>query len=501
MVEARAGDDSLAEMRRHATLQEYEFASDAPVVGGLVARVRAAWNSVATKWQVRPIMDQQTAFNRALVEWLERPPGVAAFDDRLVEQDRALTRAARAAGEVAARSASRGRGPSSRPRIAYFSPLPPARSGIAGYSAELLPPLAELADITLFVDDPEVVDDLGLSVRHTTEFQSQRHLFDLPLYQMGNSDYHESMYELLIRHPGVVVLHDYFMHHFMYHHTAMDGDWMAYTRELNYALDGQGRALGRSIRMGRTPVPLFELPMNRRLIDSSLGLIVHSRFAAENARRARPDVPLAIIPALVQMHNGRSRRDELGIPEEAVLFASFGQITLEKRIEAALSAFGRLLADHPHSHYLLVGEAHPAVGVDDIVAHLGLEERVHHVGYVADFETFVDWIHTADVVVNLRQPTVGETSAIALRAMAAARPLVVYDHGWYAEIPAEAALRVPPGDEDALYSALDRLAASAGLRRAMGEAGQTYIRDHCQPRHVAQAYIDFIRDVLAWGAG
>ena len=37
-------------------------------------------------------------------------------------------------------------------KLAYFSPLSPQRSGIADYSAELLPYLAMGAEITLFVD-------------------------------------------------------------------------------------------------------------------------------------------------------------------------------------------------------------------------------------------------------------------------------------------------------------------------------------------------------------
>ena len=45
----------------------------------------------------------------------------------------------------------------SRRQIAYFSPLPPTRSGIADYSAELLPYLAEAARITLFTATPEQV--------------------------------------------------------------------------------------------------------------------------------------------------------------------------------------------------------------------------------------------------------------------------------------------------------------------------------------------------------
>ncbi len=499
--------DRPAELRRRATLSEYVFTSDAPGVGRWVARFRRAWNSVATQWQVRPLMERQSAFNHALADWLERPPDLSTLEKRLIEQDRAATRLTSAAGLAEARAAAlhgdhiSGRAPSDRRRlrIAYFTPLPPSRSGIADYSAELLPHLAELADVTVFADDPASALSLGLPVKAPGDYPHLRQTFDLPLYQMGNSAAHDTMIDLLLRYPGVVVLHDYFLHHFVRHHTAGRGDWTAYGRELAYALGGDGRRLAQGIRAGRADAPLFDVPLNRRLLDASLGLIVHSRFAAERARSQRPDLPLTVVPALVEPRPGRSRRSRLGLPDEAILFGSFGQITAEKRIDLALQAFERVREDYPNAHFLLVGETRPDVDLSALIAAYELEDVVHHAGYTDDLSEFVDWIHTADAVVNLRQPTVGETSAVALRAMAAARPLIVFDHGWYSELPDEAAIKTPPGDVEALRAAMVRLAASADLRRAIGAAGLAYVRQNCLPPRVARAYDDFLHHVLEPG--
>ncbi len=491
--------DRTAELRKRATLREYVFTSDTPVIGGLVARLREAWNSVATRPQVRPLMEQQSAFNRALADWLERPPGLPELDTRLAEQDRHVTRLFNAVGTVEAQAAFRQKTPAAgrhRLRLAYFSPMPPDRSGIADYSAELLPHLAKLADVTIFTDDPGTAQSSGLTVRPTSDYPHRRREFDLPLYQMGNSAFHESMYDLLVRYPGVVMLHDYFLHHFIRHHTAGHDDWTAYGREMAYSLGSDGRALAQAIHAGRSEAPLYEETLNRRLLDASLGLIVHSRYAAERARRQRSDLPLAVVQALIEPRSGRSLRDRLALPDNAVLFGSFGQITAEKRIDLALQAFQRVRRNHPAAHYLLVGETRPDVDLPALLAEYELADAVHQIGYVANLAEFVDWITTVDVVVNLRQPTVGETSAIALRAMAAARPLIAFDHGWYSELPDDAAMKTAPGDIDALQAAMERLAASAGTRRSMGAAGLAYIHRHCLPQHVARAYIDFLYHVL-----
>jgi glycosyltransferase involved in cell wall biosynthesis len=483
----------LDALRQLETLQEYEFASPAP----WVSRLRSAWNSVATKWQARLMMDQQSTFNRALVDWLERPPGQAGADDLFPRSDRQQTRLAR---EVKWLSGIVGRWgdkhPGDRLSIAYFSPLPPSRSGIADYSAELLPYLAELADVTVFSDGPATLELPGIAIRPISEFPQSHADYALPLYQMGNSDQHEALYAMLLRYPGVVVLHDYFLHHFIQHRTVGRGDWAGYSREMGYALGAVGRRMVREVESGAVEAPLFHLPLNQRVLDSALGLIVHSRFAAERARQYRPDLPLAIVPAVVEMRAGRSLRERLELPEKAVLFGSFGQITTEKRINASLGAFRHLLRRFPEAHFLLVGDVQPDVDLPALVTRLELDHAVHHIGYVHVLDEFINWIHTVDVVVNLRLPTVGETSAVALRALAAARPLIVYDHGWYSELPERAAVKVAPGDATALHEAMETLAQSAALRQSMGKAGYEYARDFCSPSLVAADYIDFVRAVV-----
>jgi glycosyltransferase involved in cell wall biosynthesis len=339
----------------------------------------------------------------------------------------------------------------------------------------------------------------GAKILPAAEYESRRDDFDLPLYQMGNSEHHEAIYDLLLRYPGVVVLHEVYLHHFVQHHTVGRGDWLGYGRELAYEMGSDGRRLGRAIHAARTDAPLFAVPLNQRVVDAALGLIVHSQYAADRIRRERPGALVGIAPAPVEMRPGRSRRADLALPDDVVLFGSYGQLTAEKQIEPALRAFRRARETQPNAHYLLAGEAAPDVDVAALIDNLDLNEAVHHVGYVGDLNSFVDWIHTADVVINLRQPTVGETSAVALRALAAGKALIVFDHGWYSELPDTAAAKIPPGDEDALQAAMERLAGSAELRRDMGQAAWRYARHRCLPAHTADAYVDFLRQVLAAG--
>jgi hypothetical protein len=63
-------------------IKEPAFTSQVPLLGGLIAWFRDTWNSVSTKWYVRPIVQQQNEYNRLIAEWIRD------YDTRLIEQDR-----------------------------------------------------------------------------------------------------------------------------------------------------------------------------------------------------------------------------------------------------------------------------------------------------------------------------------------------------------------------------------------------------------------------------
>ncbi len=384
-------------------------------------------------------------------------------------------------------------------RLAYFSPFPPARSGIADYSAELLPHLQQLAEVSLFAARPDEIEPAlahQFPVYPLADYAARRSQFDLALYQMGNSHHHAEMYPFLRRYPGIVVLHDYALHLFIADLTAGQGNYAAYGRELCYALGIAGSRLVWQNRLGWKTNSLVEQPLNNRVIDHSLGLIVHSQFVAQKIAASHPHKQVAVIPAPIETRNGRSRRNELGVDPNTVIFGSFGQVTPAKQIAQALRAFARLRQQQPNLLYLIVGEPEAQTELTALQQSLALAESVRLIGYAPTLDDFVDWLTTCDVVINLRHPTVGETSATALRAMAAAKPLIVSAQGWYQELPDAACCKVPPGDETSLLLAMRSLAASPESRQEMGLAGLTAVAQQHNPAQVAQQYIDFARQLI-----
>ena len=101
-----------------------------------------------------------------------------------------------------------------RPRLAYISPLRPERSGIADYSAELLPELARHYTIDVIVNQEAINDSwirANCPIRDAEWFDRHAQHYDRILYHFGNSLFHRHMLPLISRHPGIVVLHDFFL--------------------------------------------------------------------------------------------------------------------------------------------------------------------------------------------------------------------------------------------------------------------------------------------------
>lgn len=75
---------------KEGTIVEQPFSSEIPILGSLIVWFRTMWNSVAAKWYVRPMLEQQNKFNGLIVERVRDFEAYAY--DLTSEQDRDLSR-------------------------------------------------------------------------------------------------------------------------------------------------------------------------------------------------------------------------------------------------------------------------------------------------------------------------------------------------------------------------------------------------------------------------
>jgi glycosyltransferase involved in cell wall biosynthesis/SAM-dependent methyltransferase len=364
--------------------------------------------------------------------------------------------------------------------------MPPSRSGIADYSEALVSELAKLAEIEIF--------DSG-----ARPFDPAR--FDAALYHIGNNPYHDFVYETALRHPGFVVMHEANLHHLVAHLTIVREDWDTYVAECEF--DGGPSAVEFAHRVRRLEVgPDYEgVPMTRRLLAASKAVIAHSNFVARLTREQGFAGPVAVIPhgawlpAMPPEAGRHAIRHKLGLDESTPLIGAFGHIKPYKRIGESLRAFRRVVKLEPRARMILVGEPHPEFPVDQLIRTLGLREYVRVIGFV-EIGKFVEYMGACDIILNLRFPTVGETSGSLQRALGLGKAVIVSDIGAFSELPDDICLKVPPGpdEEDLLFEYLNVLVSRPDLAGAMGARAKNWVEKECNWGSVASRYVDFIRD-------
>ena len=381
-------------------------------------------------------------------------------------------------------------------RIAYFSPLNPTRSGISDYSEDLLPHLADLVGVDLFVDgfQPSNQELAGrFSTYPIAEYPRRRWHYDVALYHMGNNLYHETIYRMALRFPGVVVLHDYALVGIIGSMTAARGDRGGFVREWGYNYGLEGLAHVRAILDGRMPLSPDE-PLNRRLLDISIGLVVHSDYLRRRALATCPLADVARISMPCVSHQPRlltrqAARRELGLDEDGLYVGSFGFIVPSKQVEPLLDVFAELLPQFPNARLIFVGEPLEWYDPTPLIEQRGLADKVTITGYLP-FSTWYTTMAAMDLAANLRYPTLGETSAAVLRLLGEGVPTVVSDVGWYAELPDDCVVKIGVGEEMRadLRLAITDLLSAPELRAHLGQRSRAYVATHHAVQKVAQHY-------------
>lgn len=410
-------------------------------------------------------------------------------------------------------------------RLAWFTPLPPTRSGIADYCAELLPALGDHHSIDVFVASSgegrwAAERALPYAVRDAHEFVWRHHTgpYDLTVFQLGNAWCHDYMWPYVFHYPGLVVLHDGSLHHARAWSLLRRQRAAHYRAELLFDHPTLA-ASAAELALGGFAGPIYYFwPMLRSVVESARAVAVHSTRLADELRSAHATATIARVrmgvPAPVASDAAvRGLRRQLGLSPDTLVLAAFGAVTEEKRLGAVLRTLHRLRRERATVHLLLVGQTMPQYDVRAEAQANGVADAVTVVGFT-EAEALATYLRLADVALCLRWPTARETSASWLRAIAAGRPTLVTDLAHQVDVPtldprtwgvlhAEPTLTAPEPvgisidllDEDhSLLLALRRLVRDPSLRAALGAAAARHWATHHTIAHMARDYTGVLED-------
>ena len=403
-------------------------------------------------------------------------------------------------------------------RVALFSPLPPSPTGVADYSRLLLEGLAAKFPVEAYTNGAiDSTLDVPCYPWKTFEQRQTVEPKAIPVYQIGNSLHHDFIYSIAFRHPGVVVLHDLVLHHSrlaMYMKSPEVVEYRAdmgntakrdrafdklseYTSEVEASYPLEGTEVAEiAIRMGGGRL-LYEYPLHELLVNASKMVLVHSGAARDKLLESCPGSNVRVVRMGIAAPEGVSReeaRQRLGLGKKIIL-ASFGLVTPEKRISIALRSLRRLLNEGIDAQYILVGGTVPHYDVREEAEQLGVAEHVELTERVEE-QRFWLYAAAADLCLNLRYPTAGETSATLLRLLAAGRAVVVTDQVQALDFPDAVLARASlDGDEDGLFCDVLDLVRAPDRRRRLERKAREYIEAEHSPNVMFEDYARCLEEV------
>ncbi|MGH9558622.1 MAG: glycosyltransferase, partial [Bryobacteraceae bacterium] len=301
-------------------------------------------------------------------------------------------------------------------------------------------------------------------------------------------------------HPGIIVMHEANLHHLIADMTIRVGDWDGYLREIEINAGPDALEYARRYVQTVQRGPQYEIPMLRSILDRSSAAVVHSAAVEQELRRLGFKGPVGKIPHgawLIGDEGRASYRARLGLDKDSPLIGIFGFLKPYKRVAESLRAFRRLIKAHPGARMILVGEAHPELPLSSLISSLGLAAHVRHLGFTP-IEDFNGYLAACDIVLNLRYPTVGESSGTLLRALGMGKAAIVSEAGSFLEYPDEICLKAPvdSSEEEYLFEYLNLLISRPELARELGASARQWVGRECNWESVARRYAEFVQTIV-----
>jgi len=383
--------------------------------------------------------------------------------------------------------------------VRWFSPLDPEKNDIARYAHSVLPSLHKCFRLGMVSEGPDSIDE----DENGEAFQCDNQVVGMEpinIYNIGNSHMHCSILNLALRQPGVVILHDVGLFELSLAYARKNADFSIRDVIINEyglqavhdfdqmfggsAYDWHGHSQEQHDNF-LTSYPLF-----KSFISNARGVVVHSEFALKRVKKIYqgPVVKLEL-PWATPLSGVTARRHE-----EPCQIVFCGHAGPNRRLRQFIQAWSET-SQPSFFRFSLYGAIDKADEIIALAAEFGLAEFINVVGFVSVKE-LDDAISASHIALNLRKPTVGETSGSQLRHWATAIPSIVTDIGWYSEQPHDVVIKVSPDREKQdIVSILEKFISGDHPYYEYGMNGYKHLlEEHSIDRYVSRL-ADFVGEI------
>lgn len=387
-----------------------------------------------------------------------------------------------------------------KPSMLYASPFTPMKSGISDYSEILVDALSSKYEISLLIDDyelenPEMISKFDIFRYGIDDIAYEK--FDYLVYNIGNHPgFHTYIYECCLQHPGMVILHDFAIYFLT---VGIHQHYQDVLKEIYKQAGAKGIHMVKQAMLNESTDLLEckslanQLPLNEELLKSNNKFMVHSEYAYNQVvntgfigpNNIRKINHIALIDENTKYRSKEDLYKKFGIPQNAIVLASFGYISATKLNHTICKMIKTLQISNQNICYVMVGEGNY---VDDYVDN----QSVYKTGYT-ELDEFNSFIKYADIILNLRHPTMGETSGALIRILGLGKVCVINDEGWFAEIPDDCAIKVSvQAIEDELPAKIEQLIDNHKIYEQYQENAKRLINSEYSSKIIVEQIADFL---------
>lgn len=395
-----------------------------------------------------------------------------------------------------------------RHKIAYVSPWPPQRSGIANYSFELVRHLKEYLDITLYLEQHESsADNLGLEIKDISSLAEDIEKIDCIVYHIGNNTkFHKEIYKIAWQYPGIVVIHDFNIHPFLADAFLETKDEHLYADALLEGYSDQGKLSYKSLKFNGIYPEIWKFPMSHALVKRSIATIVHSQWVKDQLQGVNnvSVIPLGSPVKTTCNLSGEPSvvkerlKEKFGILPNNFMIATFGFINKFKRIPKILEAIKILLElGYPIQFFIGGDLVDTSLKVEEDIKSLAISNNVIISGYLND-QDFEECLRMSDIVLNLRYPSMGESSASLMQALAYGKACIVSNYQQFAELPNSVCWKVDIDDLEVpqIVAYLEELMRNPYARKQLGKNAAFFAKNYSSYALAAKLYISVINKII-----
>lgn len=388
-------------------------------------------------------------------------------------------------------------------KLAIVTPWLPQKTGIANWIFKLTKSLKKYFDIDIYVDDSvdsikEYVKLESINIKSIFKFRENANKYNQIIYQLGNnSQYHTEIYKLALEIPGIVEIHDYNINPFMYQSFLLNGDKKIFEKAINYYGE-EGKEHYKELSKGSVYPNIYKFPMIHYVASKSKGTIAHSKWVKENMNEIK-NVSIIPLPAFEKDDFNKefnlqefSERYNLGAND--LIISCLGFINKNKRPYKVIDAIHKLRLDGYPCKLLLLGSGGDEESqVIEYAEKLDIKNDIIITGFLDDF-SYYEGIEFSDIIVNLRYPSMGESSATLCETFKYGKPVLVSNINQYKEFPDEICWKVDINDFEVeqIYNYIKYLLKNREVREAIGNNAKIYADKVLDADNIAEEYLQVL---------